>query len=212
MVIIVIQEKKVKGFKKGQDTIQFKQYVYGKRSREGVTAGVLADRVFGNPVDGSVTLSIPTGIRDANRVNWSGQDANALQVELAKSSLQMMDNFGQGSKGLVTRATDAVSDPATQDNIKTILAGKAAGLNNAMARFNGAILNPNTELLFGGPGLRDFAYTIEMTPRSPDEAQHIRDIIRFFKEGMAVRRSVNGLFLQLLMFLILDIYTKMMKM
>ena len=108
----------------------------------------------------------------------------------------MMDNFGQGSKGLVTRATDAVSDPATQDNIKTILAGKAAGLNNALARFNGAILNPNTELLFGGPGLRDFAYTIEMTPRDSTEAQEIMKIIRFFKEGMASRRSVNGLFLQ----------------
>ena len=182
--------------KDDQDTIQFKQFQYGKRPVSNKEEfGVLLPRTF-IPVDGSVTLSIPTGIRDSNRANWDGTNASPFALEAAKTSLNMMDNFVEGSKGGIRRAIDALQSPKVQETIKLGLAAKAAGLNNALARFNGAILNPNTELLFGGPGLRDFAYTIEMTPRNSDEAQEIMKIIRFFKEGMASRRAVGGLFLQ----------------
>tara|TARA_B100001094_G_scaffold222835_1_gene216908 strand:- start:11686 stop:13008 length:1323 start_codon:yes stop_codon:yes gene_type:complete len=180
-----------------QDTIEFKQFRYGKLSRTGQDFGTVGSREDNfEPRNGSVILAIPTGIRDSNRVNWQDDSANAFELEAAKASLAMMDNFGAGSKAALEKAINALSDPGTQGQIKTALAGQAAGLNNALARFNGAIVNPNLELLFGGPALRDFAYTIEMTPRSNEEAQQIRNIIRFFKEGMAPRRSAKNLFLQ----------------
>ena len=182
-----------------QDTIEFKQFKYGKISRSGLgqELGTVGQREAGfSKVDGSVVLAIPTGIRDSNRINWQDDSANAFELEAAKTSLAMMDNFGAGAKAALEKAANALGDPGTQGQIKTALAGQAAGLNNALARFNGAIVNPNLELLFGGPALRDFAYTIEMTPRSGEEAQEIRNIIRFFKKGMAARRAEGGLFLQ----------------
>ena len=182
-----------------QDIIEFTQFQYGKRSIDtsSTTLGTLPSRNTNTrPVPGSVTLAIPTGIRDSNRVNWRSDDANPFVLEAAKISLQAMKNPGNAARDAINRFGDAYKDPATYKFIETSLAAKAAGLNNALARFNGAILNPNTELLFGGPSLRDFAYTIEMTPREKAEAEQIRNIIRFFKEGMAPRRTVGGLFLQ----------------
>lgn len=186
--------KDLDGFKSKVDVIEFKQFQYGKKTVGDSGSLALTDRNF-DEVFGSVMLAIPAGIQDANRVNWTDDNANAVELQLARSALSMMNDFTDGAKGIIKKVETAVTDQQTQNSVLTALAGKAAGLNNALARFNGAILNPNTELLFGGPGLRDFAYTIEMAPRSSGEALEIQNIIRFFKEGMAPRRSVTGLFL-----------------
>ena len=177
------------------DVIEFKQFKYGKKSVGDGGSLKISDRNFGNPIDGSVTLAIPAGIQDSNRVNWTDDNANAFELQLARASLDMMQNFVAGSQNAIERLKEAALDKEVKNAGMVALAGKASGLQNANARFNGAILNPNTELLFGGPGLRDFAYTIEMAPRSSKEALQIRNIIRFFKQGMAPRKSTTGLFL-----------------
>ena len=62
---------------------------------------------------------------------------------------------------------------------------------------SGKILNPNLELIFSGPSLRQFAYTYKFTPREEREAKEVRSIIKFFKKQMAPKRSRNGkLFLE----------------
>jgi hypothetical protein len=57
-------------------------------------------------------------------------------------------------------------------------------------------LNPNLELLFNGPQLRDFSFSFKMTPRSKKEAQMVRSIIRTFKQAMSVKRSQSVLLLK----------------
>ena len=67
--------------------------------------------------------------------------------------------------------------------------GKLAGLDISadefLARSTGRILNPNAELLFQGPVLRDFGFKFLLIARSEAEAKMIRSIIRFFKIGSA---------------------------
>jgi len=58
----------------------------------------------------------------------------------------------------------------------------ASGL---LARGNGEIINPNMELLFGGPTIRNFRFQFKMTPRNEKEAEQIKLIIRAFKRNMA---------------------------
>ena len=181
-------------FESKVDVITFIQYQYGKRTVNPDEIGKLGSVNF-DKVDGSVTLAIPAGIQDSNRVNWTDDDLNPFDLELARLSLEGMEDMGKAGENAGNRLRKAVENRQVQDSVRIALASKAAGTNNLLPRLNGSILNPNTELLFGGPGLRDFAYTIEMAPRDKDEAQQIRDIIRFFKEGMAPRRGSIGLFL-----------------
>ena len=54
-----------------------------------------------------------------------------------------------------------------------------------LARATGAIANPNAELLFQGPVLRDFGFQFLMIARSQEEGRMIRKMIRWFKEGAA---------------------------
>ena len=57
-------------------------------------------------------------------------------------------------------------------------------------------MNPNMELLFGGPQLRSFGFTFKFSPRNAQEAKVLIDIIRFFKQGMAPQKTAEGLFLK----------------
>ena len=69
------------------------------------------------------------------------------------------------------------------------LAGNALGTqispDTFLARTGGAVLNPNAEMLFQGPVIRDFNFTFLMIARSEDEGKQIRRIIKWFKKGMA---------------------------
>ena len=178
------------------DVILFKQKSYGKR---GISEGNLTldkERSY-DPVDGSVMLAIPAGIQDANRVNWTDDTLNAIDMALASASLGTIE---QGAGGLQKATETVLNQLANNTDIQTAakvaFAAKAAGVSNLLARTQGAILNPNVELLFSGPALRDFAYTIDMSPKDNGEAKQIRNIIRFFKEGMAPRRSSVDFFLK----------------
>lgn len=47
---------------------------------------------------------------------------------------------------------------------------------------NQVVVNPNTRLMFNNMGLRMFAFTFKMVPKSADEAKEIENIIKFFRE------------------------------
>tara|TARA_B100001564_G_scaffold181609_1_gene152533 strand:- start:33 stop:1385 length:1353 start_codon:yes stop_codon:yes gene_type:complete len=64
-------------------------------------------------------------------------------------------------------------------------------VNQAITRTSGAVRNPNLELLFKGPALRSFSFTIRLTPRSPEESKRVRMIIRVLKQHSAVKRNAR---------------------
>jgi hypothetical protein len=76
--------------------------------------------------------------------------------------------------------------------IVTSLLAKGAGFDippeTILSRGYGVVPNSNLELLFNGPILRGFTFGYRMTPRSQKEAENVRRIIRFFKQGMAARK------------------------
>ena len=73
--------------------------------------------------------------------------------------------------------------------VQSGLAGAAFGTSldpdTALARTSGRVFNPNAEVLFQGPVIRDFSFSFVMIARSSKEGDEIRKIIRFLKLGMA---------------------------
>lgn len=58
-----------------------------------------------------------------------------------------------------------------------------------LARGSGVIPNSNLELLFNNVTLRNFRFSFMLSPRSREEAKRVNKIIRFFKQGMAAKKS-----------------------
>ena len=73
--------------------------------------------------------------------------------------------------------------------------GQTISQDQILARTSGRVLNPNAELLFQGPVLRDFNFDFLMIARSEKEGKEIRKIIRWFKSGMAPKYN-NSTFLK----------------
>jgi len=147
-------------------------------------------------IKGSVTMSIQPTITDSNIANWSGLEMGMLGAAAAGASLEIIDT---GSvDGLANKLTNVVNTEGTglEAAILATLAQEAAGTKGLLTRLTGAMFNNNLELLFQGPQLRQFPFTFKMSPRSKDESEQVRKIIRFFKQGGAVQRSTTNLFLK----------------
>ena len=149
---------------------------------------------------GRVILAIPGGINDNNRVNWGSQDMNAAQAAAAGVALKAITEGGDAISLMGKELKDLITDKKVSGDITTgfaaLFASQAAGVQGLLARTQGAVLNPNTELLFQGPALRAFTFNFKLSPRSEKEAKIVRSIIRFFKQGMAVQRTEKDLFLK----------------
>ena len=71
------------------------------------------------------------------------------------------------------------------------MAGVNVSPESILSRGAGVVPNANMELLFDTPTLRNFEFSWKMTPRDEKEAEVVKKIIRFFKQGMAAKTLNN---------------------
>ena len=192
-----------------QDYILFRQKSYTANSLQRISG----TQDFGNigarrtaPLDqrslGSVVLPVQPSINDVNAVTWGDDRLNPLKSALAGSSFNAMNtgSFTAAAGALVDDAAAAAelfkSNSSLGNALKMYFAGQAVNAENLLSRTSGAVLNPNLELLFSGPTLRPFTFTFQLSPRDKSEAIMVKKIIRYFKQGMSVKRGDKNLFLK----------------
>jgi hypothetical protein len=186
-----------------QDCVTFTmlKYVPRKLSVNSSTLDVQENRSISNTRRGStVVLPIQPNISDSNNVKWGAGDMNTLQgmaASVAMKAITDNNNFAATAAEIESVAAGVLN---AKDSIGAAVAaqfaGEAAKVKGLLTRVTGGIINPNTELLFDGPDLRTFNFTFSLSAREPKEAKNIRNIIRFFKQGMSVKRADTGLFLK----------------
>ena len=132
-----------------------------------------------------------------------GAAAAVLGYKGGNSSVGLGGVGGAARTGIqlagLTKASDMLKSDEGKGLLNSVVSSnilKAAGMNVAaetiLARGAGIVPNPNMELLFRSPLLRNFGLAYRLTARSQDEAREIRKIIRFFKQGMSPRNSNTG--------------------
>lgn len=132
-------------------------------------------------------------------VKWGAEDMNAFQAIVAAAALSSIkDGISEGGVAAFTGGAKLIANQKESLGAvtATYFAGQAAQVQGLLTRATGGIINPNTELLFQGPELRTFNFNFTLSAREPEEAKRIRNIIRFFKQGMSVKRADTGLFLK----------------
>ena len=166
---------------------------------------------------GTVRLPIPQEISSSNEVDWGPKSANALEAGAFYAALGPASTLlSQGPFAAMSQTGNIVKDLASQVQggqfganspmglqLSSFLSSLALGQmgisvdpNQFITRALGASINPNLELLFNGPKLRQFNFSFEFAPNGQEEARVVRRIIRMFKQGMAAKRNVdNAIFL-----------------
>jgi hypothetical protein len=187
-----------------QDVIKFNMVKYSPKDFASSGSGSFgfSSRIKagnkGRNIIGTVTLPIPAGIGDANAVDWGSQSMNALEIEAAKIALQGINNGGEAAAGAAGDAAQKLKENLgdVKKGLSVYFAQAATGVTGLLSRTQGAVTNPNMELLFNGPQLRPFSFTFKLSPRSKKESESVRSIIRFFKQGMSPIRTESNLFLK----------------
>jgi len=162
---------------------------------------------------GTVLLQIPSQIQDGNSAAYGEDKLNSLVGAAVGGITGIMEESGkkigeldipgaiQSGKGEVANAlkSSGVNIDAAKSLITKKLAASAVSVfggnvsvNQLLAREQGQVLNPNMELLFSGPTLRNFRFSFKMTPRSEKEAEQCKLIIRTFKMNMAPKVTGSG--------------------
>ena len=179
-----------------RDVIKFSMVEY---QPSGFGAANRGSRTRNQNIIGSCFLPVPAGISDSNNVNWGSGELNPAQMVLAGVALESM------SKGIAAGAAkveEEIKNAAqNREDVKKAMAAvitSSAGNigKQALQRGQGMVVNPNMELLFGGPAMRDFSFAFKLSPRSMKESETVVKIIKFFKQGMAPIRSQSNFFLK----------------
>ena len=200
----------------GQDKITITQIEYVVGDVAGALTGTLGNRELDfNSKDnskvrtlGMVTLPIPNELSEANQTAWGEDSLSSISAALMGAGVGLVGDVSSGRLGgtlgnLENFVKNITTDGgAINTRLKQFLTVNAAasvlklgGINvnpeAYISRVTGTAINPNLELLFNGPKLRQFAFQFKLTPRDEKEARNIRSIIKFFKKGMAPRRSTK---------------------
>ena len=171
--------------------------------KDDTQSNVAGDSVLGMEQLGSVILPMPKVV-DTNGAEWGESKINILglaamgagkklgeiglsdqeQERLKELNKRFKNKPGQGKTSDFKDVLGAIGGATFTQAASTAL-GQQISTNEFLARASGRVLNPNAELLFQGPVLRDFNFDFLMIARSREEGDEIRRIIRWFKTGMA---------------------------
>ena len=184
----------------GQDFLKFDMLKYAPRglSDQGSDRLAVGDREgIDKRIIGSAILPIPGGISNDTAVNWGSDSMTPLQLALSSIALDTIEQgFAAGVDEAANQARKASRTKDVKKALGATIAGMASGAGRLLTRTTGSVMNPNMELLFGGPNLRNFSFQFKLSPRNAEEAKTIIRIIRFFKQGMAPIRTKSRLFLK----------------
>ena len=181
----------------GQDLIEFASLQYSPKTVS--ATGTTGTSMDNKKVTGRVILPIPGGINDNNSVNWGQKEMDAAQMATAAITLGGIEGGGDGFTEAVGQTAETIkaNGEAIKKALGKTIAGQVTGTGQQlMQRTTGQVMNPNMELLFNGPQLRNFGFTFKLAPRTSKEANNIVKIIRLFKQKMAPVKSEGNLFLK----------------
>ena len=190
-------EYKPRGFAKSDKALQFNTLSgdYGDPEDKGLTKKKGSHTVF-LPME-------PQGLAEGNSADWGKNELNALTAAFAQTAGNTIAGAEDGAVEAAKAFTQGIGENFKQiknevgpDKVAAYFAGEAVGNKGVFKRATGQVMNPNLELLFNGPTLRQFAYNFRFTPREQDEAQEVRKIIKFFKKAMAPIKSDTEMFLK----------------
>ena len=121
----------------------------------------------------------------ANKLTGMPASTEAERMERNEAFRQFQEQRGDNEFGNAFKQGSGAIYNQIIAKTAGMLLGTELNADTVLARKGGVVLNPNAEMLFQGPVLRDFSFKYRMVARSKKEGIAIRSIIKFLKSGMA---------------------------
>jgi len=132
-----------------------------------------------------IVMYMPEDISTGFRGNWGGKAFSTVGAGLLGAAGQsgldkkIASGFGTMSSA-AQRALGLTSAKALQKAVKAA-GGDQLDNNDIFGSISGAIMNPNTELLYQSVDMRNFMLKFKLVPRNDGESDIINKIVKTFK-------------------------------
>ena len=134
--------------------------------------------------EASIMLPMPQDLSTESNQQWQGKQFTA-SGRAAVAALAA-GNFSFASSVVENIAGNAV---AIQNALTTSVLNSIPGVggniefNDISGSTRGVVINPNAELLYDAPEMREIGMIFRLVPRNYDESIEIREIIRMFRQA-----------------------------
>ena len=136
-------------------------------------------------------LPLPQGVQLADGVQYANTELGVGGTAMSEALKGGADLLGAGTQALGAAAGGIVQ--GLKGNLgpdmgaliaQRLIASRSTAAADGIANATRVVANPNNRQLFKNVNLREFVFTFNMIPESPQEARMIQNIIYFFKENM----------------------------
>jgi hypothetical protein len=148
--------------------------------------------------DKPILLYMPEDISTGFKANWGGKafsnlSTGALRAAGGETVGDKLQGLGTALGEGAERFVPLMGAIALRKGIQKIT-GDSLSNDDIFGSISGAILNPNTELLFEGVDMRNFQLKFKLMPRNDGETIDINKIIRQFKKTMLPSKHAGKVF------------------
>ena len=144
---------------------------------------------IGRKLDDDILMYMPQDVSTSMSTSWGGKEI----TNTAAIALRAYANLTAGDAGAAIQAVGSGVPGFTKGLPSSVAAGLVnmglnatgaqtnLGMNDILGGTAGVITNPNTEMLFGGPSIRNIGFKFKMAARSEREAKNMLTICRRFQ-------------------------------
>ena len=132
----------------------------------------------------SIMLPMPQDLSTESNQQWQGKQftatGRAAVAALAAGNFSfassVVNNIAGNATAIQTALTSSVlnSIPGVGGNLE---------FNDISGSTRGVVINPNAELLYDAPEMREIGMIFRLVPRNYDESVEIREIVRMFRQA-----------------------------
>lgn len=135
--------------------------------------------------DGAVNgiiLPMPQDLSTESKNNWTGKSFTGLGRSAIAAAAGGNMSFGFDRLKDVGGNLKAIQGALTASALNSLPGvGGNLSINDITGSTRGIVLNPNAEVLYDSPDLREIGMVFKMVPRNEPEAKHIRQICDAFR-------------------------------
>jgi hypothetical protein len=146
----------------------------------------------------SIVMYMPEDVSTGFRGNWGGKAISTVGADLLRAAgadgpLKKLTNAGNAVASAGGRLKQIAAATAIK-KLVTSVGGDNLSNDDIFGSISGAVLNPNTELLFNSVDMRNFQLNFKLVPRNGAEATTCNNIIKTFKKCTLPKRDPGQVF------------------
>jgi len=146
----------------------------------------------------SIVMYMPEDISTGFQGQWgakafSTSGADQLRAVAQNNLGDKLNSALQGAGASLSRSVQLGGAQVIRQSLKAIT-GDDISNDDVFGAISGAILNPNTELLFSAVDVRNFQLSFNLVPRNAGEAKQCNEIVKIFKMCTLPSRNPGDVF------------------